>query len=263
MTVTIDAPGRELLERWIFVLVRVGAEFEVPYGPAARARIAERGGYDDGFGAFLQRVLDALGAAPWRPGSYFPGGLYRSLQGQGRDPRTVPITPDLMARFYEDEVRVDANGRWLVGPKQMQGRVLQHFLRNLEFDPQLERYRIRYWLERHYETRYIHPLSPPYRVVSLNLERMTALLNDGTEEPLHLDTLRMDDDEQLTLAVKPAGLPALLASNPRWQILQHAEQRRRGWVLVRPTGEIPLPLLAPRPYAGDVRLLPRGTPASP
>ena len=256
MTAKPDAVGRALLERWIFVLVLVGKEFLVPYFPAARRRIAEQGGYGPDFAPFLARTLETLTQPGWPAGSYYPGGLFRSLQARAQAPLELAPTLESMAGFATDEVRVEADGRWLVGPKQVQGNVLRHFLRHLEFDPELGRYRIRYWLEQYYETRYIHPLSPPLRVVSADLGRMVALLNDETEEPLRPETLRMDAGERLTMAVKQHGLPALYEDNARWQVLQHAEQSGDGWVLLLPSGEVPLQLHAPRPYAGDVPLAP-------
>lgn len=248
----MDALAQDLLQRWIFVLVRVGEEFIVPFTAAGRERIATEGGYGDGFMPVLERIMDALREPHWAPGSYYPGGWFRSLQAKGEDPLSVAIKPETLRPFHLEEVRVDAGGRWFVGPKQVEGRVLRHFVRHLEFDGALERYRINYKLETAYETRYIHPLSPPYRVVAVSPDLATLTLNDGRAEPLRMDTLRMTPDESLYVAVKAEGLAALFEDNARWQVLQHLEEAAGGWTLSRAGQSIPLQLDAPRPYRGDV-----------
>jgi len=248
----MDDLAQNLLKRWIFVLVRVGEEFVVPFTAAGRERIAREGGYGDAFMPVLERIMTDLGEPQWEPGSYYPGGWFRSLQAKGEDPLRVPIAPDTLRPFHLEEVRVDAAGRWFVGPKQMEGRVLDHFVKHLEFDAALERYRINYKLETYYETRYIHPLSPPYRVVAVSPDLATLTLNDGRTEPLRPDTLRMTADERLYVAVKAEGLAALFEDNARWQVLQHLDEGRDGWMLSRAGRQIPLHLDAPRPYRGDV-----------
>lgn len=248
----MDDLAQALLKRWIFVLVRVGEEFVVPFTAAGRERIAREGGYGDEFMPVLARIMTALGEPRWAPGSYYPGGWFRSLQAKGEDPLQVPLTPETLGPFHLEEVRVDEAGRWFVGPKQVEGRVLEHFLKHLEFDGELERYRINYKLETYYETRYIHPLSPPYRVVAVSPDLATLTLNDGRTEPLRVETLRMTPDERLYVAVKPEGLAALFEDNARWQVLQHVDESGGGWTLSREGARVPLQLDGPRPYRGDV-----------
>lgn len=251
----MESEAHSLLQRWIFILVRVGEDFSVPYTDGEMQRIAGNGGYGEPFMPFLHRFMETLRDPGFQPGSYYPGGWFRSLEAQDMNPLTAPITPESVRSFYLDEVRIERNGRWLVGPKLVEGRVLRHFLKHLEFDPALERYRIRYRLEQFYETRYIHPLTPPYRVKAVVSDNQTLLLNDGSTEPLRPETLRLDDDEQLYAAVTPQHLPALFENNARWQVLQHVDETPQGWVLRRSGSsgqDIPLQLDAPRPYAGDV-----------
>lgn len=248
----MDGPEGDLLNRWIFVLVRVGDDYIVPYTDDARRLIMQQGGYGVEFEEFLQRFLESLSAPTFAAGSYYPGGFYRSLTAEPQVAPLPEITAESMGPFYLEEMRVEADGRWRVGENEIKGRVLAHFLSNLEFDKVLERYRIRYRLEEYFDIRYIHPLSPPYRVVSVNVQTMTAVLNDGTTATVRPDSLRMDSKEHLTMAVKADGLPALCEDNARWQILQHAESRNGNWTLTLPTGEVPLNLDGPRPYLGDI-----------
>lgn len=248
----METEAHSLLERWIFILVRVEAEFSVPYTDGEVRRIAEKGGYGERFMPFLHRFMEALREPGFQPGSYYPGGWFRSLEAQDLEPQTAPITPESLHAFFQDEVRIERDGRWLVGPKLIEGRVLQHFLKHLEFDSALERYRIRYRLEQYYETRYIHPLTPPYRVEAVVTDNQTLLLNDGSREPLRPESLRLDNEEQLYAAVTPQHLPALFEDNARWQVLQRVDETPQGWVLHRGGRDIPLQLDAPRPYAGDV-----------
>ena len=136
----------------------------------------------------------------------------------------------------------------------MQGNVLSFFLRHLEFDGEIERYRIRYWLENYYETRYLHHLSPPLRVCRVIPSAAVAelVLNDGSTEPLRPATLRMDKQERLYCGIRSAGLPALFEEKARWQLLQPVEGQGDGWVLRTDQGEEPLQLEAPLDFPGGL-----------
>lgn len=253
MPAALDDRERALLQRSIYVLVRVGEEFLAPYVPAARARILDEGGYGPAFPPLLERTLAALAAGDWPGGSYFPGGWYRSLAARGVDPAGVALTRESLGPFYSDEVVVEADGRWRVGRKWIEGAVLRFFLRNLHFDPDLGRYLIRYRNVGYFETRYLRHESPPFRVVRVweDGRRPLLELNDGTREPLRPETLRLDGQERLYAAIKAHDLPALFERSARWQLLDRLEQDGAGWRLLVRDQAIPLRLDAPRPYAGE------------
>lgn len=243
-----------LLDRWIFVLVKVETEFLVPYSAETIERIGRAGGYGKGFIPFLRRVLAALRSAEWAAGTYFPGWWFNGLQAEGRDQAAAAITPAALAPFFAEEVLVDPGGAWFVGPKPIEGAVRAHFLRNLQFDPVLQRYRIRYWLESYFETRYIHHQSPPFRVdrVEPTGEGYRLHLNDGSQQPLLPDSLRLDGRENLYCAVKKEGLPALFHDHARWYLLDLVEERGNGLVLPVADGEVPLRLRDPLEFPGGV-----------
>lgn len=240
----ITALGERLLRAWIYVMVKVGADFVVPFTERALARIEADGDYPPEFGPFLQRVLVSLAEGEWPPGSYFPGGWFRVLPQQGYDPATVRITPQSLAAFTLDEVRVDPQGRWFVGRKRIEGRVLDHFLRHLGFDLELQRYVIRYRLERHFETRYLHHESPPFRVRRVERKGGNAelWLNDGSREPLAASTLVLDRRERLYCAVKPQRLPAQFDDTARWTLLKDATQRDEHLLLFMDGQVVELPV---------------------
>lgn len=245
-------PGRTLLARWIYVMVKRDDAFVVPYTPARWQRVTEpAAGYGPAFEPFLERVCETLAGADWAVGNYYPGGWFRALEGRGEDPAAAPVTPETLAPFHLDELRVDAQGQWWVGPKRIAGRVLQHFLRHLEFDAELGRYRVHYRMDTTYETRYLHHESPPIRVHRLALEDGTPVvqLNTGAREPLRPDSLRMDAAEHLYCAVGEAGLAAWFEDPPRWELLKDAEPRNGDWVLRVGGRELVVPLGAPWPYA--------------
>ncbi|MDH4248936.1 MAG: hypothetical protein OEW39_14100 [Deltaproteobacteria bacterium] len=227
--------GKRLLARWVYVMVRVGEEFVVPYTGAALTQISESAAYPPDFPGVLGRVMAALEDPRWPAASYYPGGWYRALRERGEDPATAPVTPETLAGFTLEEVRVDAQGRWQMGARSLGGRVLDHFLRHLEYDPVLERYRVRYRLEDRFDARYLHHQSPPLRVRRLLREDQAVwvCLNDGTREPLRLETLFLDARERLFCAVKPSSLPAVFEDVPRWEVLQEAEETPQGWRLPR------------------------------
>lgn len=245
--------AKPLLERWIYVLVKVDADFLAPYTEAARRRIVRDGGYGEAFSGFLDRFLEALASPEWPAGTYYPGGWYRGLTADGGDPLRVEFSPAGMARFYQDEFRVEANGDWRVGEKLIVDPVRRFFLSHLQFDPGLQRYLICYRLDSYNETRYVHHESPPLRVARAAFagDRIELSLNDETREPLRAESLRLDADERLFCAVKSQGLPALFEDNARWQLLDKVEERQPGqWVLLTADGELPLNLHGPLKFPG-------------
>lgn len=233
-------------------MVRLNEDYIIPSAPGNLARIVESGEYPEGFAPFLGRILKMLEGSEWPPGSYFPGGLFRELLSAGRSLDSPEFKPLLLARFHLEELVVERSGVWRVGSKIIRGRVLEHFLRNLEFDPLLERYLIRYRLEKEFDARYIHHNSPPFRVrrVVIGEERLALELNDGSAQPLKPDTLRMDQAEQLYCAVKAPGLPALFEERARWEILSRVEEHEGGWRLKLADKEFPLELEEPLNFPG-------------
>ena len=240
----INEKSNHLLNRWIYVLVKAGQDYLIPYTSKSLNRILDSGEYGDKFPPFLDRFMGSLQSDEWRPGSYYPGGLFRACMAVGDDPMRMEFTPTTLAPFYQEEFRIEADGAWRVGKKQVSGSVQSFFLKNLEFDGDIERYRVRYWLESHFETRYLHHLSPPYRIrqVTFSAGGVQLLLNDGETEGLRPASLRLDREERLYCAVKAAGLPALFDDNARWRLLHSVEEREGDWLLSVENSEIPLRL---------------------
>lgn len=255
----------ELLPRRIYVLVKCGRDYRLPYGREGWEAILSASEYPADFPPFLSRFLSALRDPSWPAGSYFPGGWYRILKARGEDVAHVPIAPSAMGPFYGDEVRIDGAGTWTVGQKVITGTVLQFFLRNLHFDPDVQRYVIRYDLETHVETRYMHHESLPFRVIALDDRPggLWLLANDGTREALRWDTLRMDSAEQLYCAFRPERLPARFADGPRFRLLDRLTERDGQWIANVGGLERALALDAPWPGAGSLIPLPRAGAASP
>ena len=221
-----DALLDPLIRRWIFPMIKTGRTFVVPVGEGLRAGLAAGGEYDERFPGFLERFLRALAEPRWAPGSYYPGGWYRRLTGAGADPLQAEPTPEALQPFYSEELLVDEAGKWRLGRRPIRGRVLRFFLQNLDFDPELGLYRVRYPLENGEEVQYIHHESPPLRVERLDdrTEPPCLRLNDGSEEPLATETLRLDARERLFCTVKAAGLTAEFGEQARWQVLRSLEE---------------------------------------
>ena len=222
----VDALLDPLIRRWIFPMVKTGRTFVVPVGEALRAGLATDGEYGERFPGFLERFLRALAEPGWAPGSYYPGGWYRRLTGEGADPLLTEPTPEALRPFYREELLVDSAGKWRLGRQPIRGRVLRFFLQNLEFDPELQLYRVHYPLEEVEEVQYIHHESPPLRVERLDegTEPPCLRLNDGSEEPLATGTLRLDGRERLYCTVRAAGLTAEFSEQARWQVLNSLEE---------------------------------------
>jgi hypothetical protein len=248
----IDPKARPLLERWIYVLVKVGTEFLVPYTRENRERIEREGDYGERYPEFQARFLAAIAESQWPPGTYYPGGWFRSLEAAGQDPLRVDTSPAAVSKFYQEEFRVEADGTWHVGKKRIRGPIQHFFLSHLEFDADLQRYLVRYWLESYYETRYLHHESPPLRVVRVDAgsEGVTVELNDGTTEPILPESLRLDGQERLFCGVKAQGLPALFEDNARFDLLHMVEERGDTWVLTLGAAEVPLRLNGPVTFPG-------------
>lgn len=229
----ITDTGRDLLERWIFPMVRVDDDYSLPFTQEELNRIDGCPQYDGRMISFLKRFLENQAQNPWAPGSYYPGGWFQALLVSGEDPLSVAIEPEKLDRYYLEEILVTEEGRWYAGEKRIQGKVLTYFLQNLEFQQIISRYRIRYRLEQHYETRYIHHRSPPVRVsrvVETN-GGIDLILNTGIQERLRPETLWIDSGEQLYCAVQETGTPAWFSEPARWELLKNAEERSGFWLL--------------------------------
>jgi hypothetical protein len=225
--------GKRLLERWIYVQVRVDKEFLVPYMGAALQRIEAAPDYGAEFAPFLRRFLEALAGEDWRPGTYYPGGWYRRLTAGDASPAAAEIVPAALGPFYQEELVVDRRGRWWMGDKPIGNRVRNFFLGHLSFDPELGRYAIRYRLGEHFERRYLHHRAPPFRVVRVTRNATGAMLrlNDGRHEPLRPETLHLDQDEHLYCGLDGGGVPAWFEEPARWELLKDAEERDGAWVV--------------------------------
>jgi hypothetical protein len=251
-------PIAELLPRRIFVLVREGREFRVPYTPEVWKALEADGEYPEGFFILLARLMEALRSEVWPAGSYFPGGWFRALVARGEPADKAIPTPAALAAFFGEEVRVSPAGVWTVGSKVITGAVLRFFLRNLHFDAVLMRYVIRYALDTHMETRYLHHESLPLRILALEPRAggLWVHANDGTVELLRWETLRLDAQERLYCAIRPERLPAEFASGPRFRLLDRLEEQAGLWRSPDSPGSAPLNLEAPWPGAGSLDALP-------
>lgn len=240
----IDATSRRLLEHWVYVLVLTGGEFVPHYTTARQAALRASGEYEADFFPFLERFLAAVSAPETREGNYFPGGWYRMLKAQGRDPAQVEIDLKTLGVFFGEDVHVSPEGRWRVGPRPVTGRVLEFFMQHLRFDAELGRYFVRYTNVNYPETRYLHHESPPYRVraVDFTTPVPTLTLNDGATEPLRPESLRMNAGEALFCAVKEAGLPAVFDDAPRFQVMDRVEEQAAVLTLLLPSGAVVLAL---------------------
>lgn len=246
----ISAAGRRLLQNWVYVLVRVGDDYLLPYTGAAWEKIAGAD-YGVGFPAFLERFLGTLNLEGWAAGTYFPAGWYLALREEGRDPEQAEISPAALEKFFQEEMKVDEQGRWSAGEKPVSGRVLSWFQRHLEFDPEPGRYRIRYRVEGRFDVRYLHHHSPPFRVVSTAEVKggLEVEINNGLKLPLRPDTLRMDRRENLYCAFGPHSVPAWFEPSARWEVLKRTEEEEDCWVLTLRERRWKLALQAPWPFA--------------
>lgn len=229
----ITETGKELLERWIFPMVQVEDDYSLPFTREELNRIHACPQYDGKIKPFLERFLMTQAQGSWAPGSYYPGGWFQALLASGEDPLAVEIEPEKLGRYFLEEILVTEKGRWYAGEKPIQGKVLTFFLEHLEFQPAISRYRIRYRLEHHYETRYIHHRSPPIRVARIVETHggIDLILNTGIRERLRPDTLWIDSGEELYCAILETGAPAWLSEPARWELLKNAEERGGIWLL--------------------------------
>jgi hypothetical protein len=182
--------------------------------------------YQSDFRSFLERFLLALAGTAWTPGSYYPAGWYRALNGLGSDPNAAEPTPETLRPYFREELRVDTRGHWWLGSRPIKGRVLKFFLKHLDYDERLGLYRVRYPLESIEEIQYLHPESPPLRISRIDSSSRPSLLhlNDGSVEPLRAETLWLDSQDRLYTGVRELNLQAEFDDPARWDILSTLEQ---------------------------------------
>ena len=246
--------ARTLISRWIFIQGKMDQEPVLFTTKAAFQAFEAAHEYGPDFMLFLERFIKALAQPGWPSGSYFPVGWYQKLRHSSTDWQAVPITPQSVAEFYLEEMRVDTQGKWYVGSHLIKGRILKYFLSHLEFDEDTECYRIRHWLETGFEMRYLHHESPPIQVKQCEMhgQATTLHLNIGKTWPLDFQTLRLDNQEQLYCAVTEQGLPARFEERARWALLQRVEEVASGWVINLGGKTIPLLLDGPIDFPGGV-----------
>ena len=260
--------AQTLLKRWIFVLVRCGADYLTPYTRPNLARIAGSGEYGADFPPLLERVLEALQDGAFPAGSYYPGGWYRSLVAGGQQPGQANPGAEELRRFYLEEITVREDGTWHLGEKPIIGQIATLFLRNLHFDGELKRYFVRYAVEGEADVRYLHHMAPPIRVRRVEQGGQphagtTRLhLNTGETVPLAPGTLHLDAREHLYCAVR-GNLPARFDDVARWDLLKDAAEAPQGWRIPLGGGEILLREGQPWPFDDPVQPRPLDDPVHP
>ena len=237
--------GQRLLDRWIYVLVKVGADFVLPFTQEGYRRILDSGEYGDDFGPYLDAWLSMLDGGKWKAGHYFPGKGYREALKSKVVSGLLPLQDHVVHNGYQDELIVDPAGKWFLGEKEVMGKVLSFFQSRLRFDPEICRYWIGYPLEGRIETRYIHHHSPPIRVIGIvqDADSFTVHLNTGAKERLNPGDLWLDRREELFCRVGEQRLPAWFRESARWEILKNGEDYDGGWRVVVGKEQILIPVL--------------------
>ena len=232
--------GRLLLERHIYLLVRAGTEYIIPYTDERLTALLRLQPYGEAFPAFLQRFFDALSQPGWPAGSYYPGGLFRRLQAGGADPAGAVLDTATLSPFFLPEIVVQPGGRWTMEGRPILGKVATLFLQNLHYDQELARYFLRYAVDGQEDVRYLRHLAPPLRVRRVLQPGPRVLLNSGEDLPLRPESLRLDGQERLFCAVRPEGLPAEFEDAPRWAVLEDGSPEAEGWRLSAAWGGVHL-----------------------
>lgn len=245
--------GTRLLQRWIYVMVKLGEDFLLVNMEAETSAKRMEADYGPEFLPFLSGFLTTLDAGDWPPGSYYPGGLYRRRQQAGDSPRGMSLTREGVRPFYLETLLVDEAGNWFSGEKKVSGRVLDFFLEQLEYDPLSRRYRVRYRLENSFEVQYLRHRSPPFRVrrVVASEKGPALLLNNGRTHALRPQSLWLDDGERLHAAIGNPPVGARFEEPARWEILQDAEMDQDRWVVTLGGQRIFLAADSPWPFADD------------
>ena len=245
--------GRRLLQRWIYVMVKLGEDFLLVNLAAESLREKMEADYGPEFLPFLSDFQAVLDGELWPPGSYYPGGLYRRRLGAGEAPGGTPLTQEVVKPFFLETLLVDEKGNWFSGEKRLSGRILDFFLEQLEFDPVARRYRVRYRGENSFEVNYIQHRSPPFRVrrVVPSENGAALLINNGQTHPLRPETLWLDGLERLHAGIGRPAVGARFEEPARWEVLRDAEMAGGQWVVTVGGRRVSLAPDSPWPFADD------------
>lgn len=245
--------GVRLLQRWIYVMVKLGEDFLLVNLEAESSAKRMEADYGPEFLPFLSDFLATLDRGEWPPGSYYPGGLFRRRQGAGESPRGISLTREMVQPFYLEPLLVDEEGNWFSGEKKLSGRILDFFLEQLEFDPAARRYRVRYPLEKSFEMQYLRHRSPPFRVrkVVPSENGPLLLINNGETLALRPESLWLDDRERLHAGIGDPPVGARFEEPARWELLRDAELEDDQWVVTIGGQQVYLAPDSPWPFADD------------
>ncbi len=245
--------GTRLLQRWIYVMVKLGEDFLLVNLAAENSAKRMEADYGPDFLPFLSGFLAALDGGPWPPGSYYPGGLYRRRLQAGDPPLGMLLTQEAVQPFFLEELLVDEEGSWFSGEKRLSGRILDFFLEQLEFDPVARRYRVRYRLENSFEVNYLRHRSPPFRVrkVVPSENGPALLINNGQTHTLRPQSLWLDDRERLHAGIGDPTVGARFEEPARWELLKDAEMDDGRWVVTIGGQRVSLAPDSPWPFADD------------
>ena len=245
--------GTRLLQRWIYVMVKLGEDFLLVNLEAESSAKMMEADYGPDFLPFLSDFLAALDRGHWPPGSYYPGGLYRRRLQAGDAPRGMPLTQEVVKPFYLEPLLVDEEGIWFSGEKRVSGRILDFFLEQLEFDPLPRRYRVRYRLENSFEVQYLRHSSPPFRVrrVVTSESRPALVVNNGQTHVLRPQSLWLDHRERLHAGIGDPMVGAICEEPARWELLKDAEMDDGRFVVKLSGRRVFLAPDCPWPFADD------------
>lgn len=141
------------------------------------------------------------------------------------------LTPEQIERFRQIGLRLDRDGVfWHQGSPIEHPRLTRALLRWLDLRPSDGRPIVRLD-ERRYA--YVHVDDAMLLVTSIlwRGDRPIAVLNDGTEEPLALDTLTVAGDDALYCKARDRELPARITPSAALSLADHVEERDGGFVL--------------------------------
>ncbi|MBF0349988.1 MAG: hypothetical protein HQM11_03100 [SAR324 cluster bacterium] len=153
-------------------------------------------------------------------GMYFPIPMARELRHSGA------FDPQKIMSWYYEFIFVDRNQQWSLKNQRIEGKVFEQFVSNLNYEPEIGRYYVEYYVESRWDKCYLQCERTPMRGLQIQFlknELPLIALNNGRQDTMLRDGVWLDADESCLVQTTSHG-EILLADMPRFLLLDRLNE---------------------------------------